>query len=306
MRKRRKLLKFKRIITLILLFILGGIVYSFGVSVTENIKIKRTTKSFISRATFEKEEFIQEKDGITHIRRYYEVPRETYEEDGVNVFLEDRETLGQRGDIFVTKQSPFPNVPVLHQFISSYFGGHAAISDGNGYFYETYGFAEGDNMFDVIFHNGVDEHDFSVTVSKNRYKHWQDPYKRSNPYYFDAYYTSEFYVLRVKDAQDEVILNNLFDFLDDKVENLNLYNYLFFLNMKHKYYCTDLVSRAYSHALDQSTKKYAKRLNDDGFITSVQDLILSKDTYIAAYVIIKKEGDTIIENYYYLKNIDNI
>ena len=38
------------------------------------------------------------------------------------------------------------------------------------------------------------------------------------------------------------------------------------------------------------SKGYAKRLNDDGFITSIQDLILSKETFITFYVEIMKEN----------------
>ena len=70
--------------------------------------------------------------------------------------------------------------------------------------------------------------------------------------------------------------------------------------MQKKYYCTDLVSRAYQSALIdvKNQKTFSRSLNDDKFITTVNDLILSKDTYITIYVEII-EG---IPHIYYLED----
>ena len=58
------------------------------------------------------------------------------------------------------------------------------------------------------------------------------------------------------------------------------------------------MSRSYQSILDENGKsKYT--LNDDGFITSVNDLILSKDTMISTYFEVDKNG---IEHVYYLVN----
>jgi hypothetical protein len=71
--------------------------------------------------------------------------------------------------------------------------------------------------------------------------------------------------------------------------------------MSYKYYCTDLVSRAYQHALvdEKDQRNYSRALNDDGFITSVNDIILSRETYIAFYVEIRDD----IVHIYYLEDI---
>ena len=86
--------------------------------------------------------------------------------------------------------------------------------------------------------------------------------------------------------------------------------------MRRKYYCTDFVSRVYEEAYysavlgddNYRSTGYAKKLNDDGFITSVNDLILSNDTYIHFYVEINEEiydgNKTIVQNIYYLEDIE--
>jgi hypothetical protein len=45
---------------------------------------------------------------------------------------------------------------------------------------------------------------------------------------------------------------------------------------------------------------YSKSLNDDGFITSVNDIILSEETYIAFYVEIIDD----IVHIYYLEDVE--
>jgi hypothetical protein len=68
----------------------------------------------------------------------------------------------------------------------------------------------------------------------------------------------------------------------------------------NKFYCTDFISRSYRHGIDpnSSDKNYPITLNDNGFVTTVNDLIVSKDTYIAAYVE-NKDG---IRPVYYLED----
>ncbi len=55
--------------------------------------------------------------------------------------------------------------------------------------------------------------------------------------------------------------------------------------MENRYYCTDLVSRAYQDVMveEDEQRECSRNLNDDGFITSVNDLILSKETYMTSY-----------------------
>jgi hypothetical protein len=71
--------------------------------------------------------------------------------------------------------------------------------------------------------------------------------------------------------------------------------------MQYKYYCTDFVSRAYQSVLvsEEDQGLYSNALNDDWFITSVYDILLSKDTFLTFYVEIKDE----IMHVYYLEDI---
>lgn len=285
----RIVLRFFKVIILAILF---GAIYSVGVTIHENIKTSNDIQAFKDRAVFDYEETI-DYNGILQTRRYYEVPRETlYEtEDARSVFYDEtRKELGQKGDIFTTQQSPFPMIPAFHLFMTSYYGGHAAINNGENKFFEATGFPDDDeSLLDIMRHPGNEPHDFSVIAALNPRNHWLRPGYRSksDPSYFayGQYYRKEFIGLRVKQITDEQ-LDDVVAFSQDIVAKKTIYNFLFFLDMEYKYYCTDLVSRAYQHVLvpEEEQRQYARALNDDGFITSVNDLILSDDTYIAFYV----------------------
>ncbi|MDI6452201.1 YiiX/YebB-like N1pC/P60 family cysteine hydrolase [Peloplasma aerotolerans] len=305
-RKKRRF-NFLRVLKLILILIVAGMIYSLGVAVSENIRSNRAIEAFKSRAVFEYEEEFEYVSNIFQTRRYYKVSRETsYElEDTRSVFYdESRKYLGQKGDIFMTDKSPFPGIPVVHQFITFYFGGHAAINNGDNRFVEAVGFPDEDEtVWDFIKHPGDQPHDYSATVNLTRSNYWLNPMYRneSDPdyQYYGSTYRREFIGLRVKGVT-QTQLDDAVDYATDKVDK-NLYNFLYFLDMSYKYYCTDLVSRAYQHALvdEKDQRNYSRALNDDGFITSVNDIILSRETYIAFYVEIRDD----IVHIYYLEDI---
>lgn len=320
---------FKRILKTIFILAIMGIVYSFFFSVYENTKINKMVKDFKGRGIYSSEIELKA-SGVTYIRRYYEVPRETSHElnDKSNVFHDDNKmNLGQTGDIFVTLKSPFKDIPVIHQFVSYYYGGHAALI-----YYEldqmrsieAFGFPEDDeSILDYIFSDGKPGHGLSSHLSINRSNNWQRP--SANLYdYYGMFYRDEYIGLRpinpFIDEEDADLLYEQYkqtaiDRGLEKTDNKALYNFLFFLNMKNKYYCSDLMSRVYEEAYETvkngkeeyRTTGYAKRMNDDGFITSIQDLILSKDTFMTFYVeITEEEVDgqlTLIESIYYLADV---
>lgn len=306
-KKRRKKLKTKAFIKGFIFLLLGAIIFTFGKAVTKDILVKKEIKQFKSRAIFEKEELFEYQPGVTQTRRYYGVPRETSYElnDARSIFYDDtRKFLGQNGDIFLSQESPFPSVPVIHQFVSYYFGGHAAIKNDSNHFIEAVGFPnEDETLWDIITHPGNEPHDFSVTINKNTSNYWLNPVYRSSSNedypYFGSYYRKKFIGVRVKDVTEEQI-SGAVAYAEEKVDK-NLYNFLFFLDMKYKFYCTDLVSRAYQDVMVESKhqKKYAKALNDDRFITSVNDIVLSRDTYMTFYIEIKDD----ITHIYYLKDL---
>ncbi len=308
--KNRKKRRFSFIKTLkvIVILILMGVLYSVGIAVAENVQAARAIKAFKEKAVFEYEETIEYSYGNVQTRRYYKVSRETSYElgDTRSVFYDDtRKFLGQKGDIFVAQDSPFPYKPLIHLFVSYNFGGHAAIKSDDNRFIEAVGFPqEGETVLDFILHPGNEPHDYSATVNKSYSNYWLNPVYRPEsdqeyPYY-GRNYRKRFVGLRVKDISDEQ-LDGAIQYADDKVGK-NLYNFLFFLDMKYKFYCTDLVSRAYQSVMVEESKQrnYSKALNDDRFITSVNDLILSDETYITFYAEIIDD----IWHIYYLEDLE--
>ncbi len=289
--KRKKRVIF-RILNIVLLIMLGGMVYSFGVSTYENVKVNQEIEAFKDRAITEITEDFEYSPGVIQKRIYHIVPRETSYElsDARSVFYDDsKKYLGQSGDILMTQDSPFPHIFGIHQFVTYYFGGHATLSSDHNTLYEATGLADDfQTIIDTIKEPGDEPHDLSLTAQEKHSNMWLDPNYRTDsdpayPYY-GSYYRDEFIGVRVKNITDEQ-LQGLNDF-GDSIKDQALYNYLFFLDMKNKYYCTDLVSRAYQAVMveDYKQKQYSSVLNDDGFITSVNDMILSNDTYISVYV----------------------
>lgn len=306
-KKKMRRIRFKTFVKGFILLLLAAGIFTVGKAITKDILVKIEIRQFKNRAVFKyQEEFIYQA-GVEQTRRYYEVPRETsFElEDDRSVFYDHtRKFLGQTGDIFLAQKSPFPDSIGVHQFVSYYFGGHAAIKNENNQFIEAVGFPdENETLLDIIRHPGDQPHDFSVTINRNSQNYWLNPRHRSTTSehypYFGTYYRKEFIGMRVKGVTEEQI-NGAVAFADEKVDK-NLYNFLFFLDMTYKYYCTDLVSRAYQDVMveEKDQKEYAQSLNDDGFITSVNDIVLSDDAYLIFYVEIKDD----IVHIYYLEDI---
>lgn len=288
------------------LVVITGLIYSLGGVIRLDAEAQDHIDAFVARATFEYEEARQLSYG-EEIRKYYSVSRETVEkEDNRSVFTNaSRDTLGQTGDIFVTRQSPFPYIPIIHEWITFYFGGHAAILDENNRLYEATGLGGSDtSMLEVMFHPGNEPHDLGVTTAYSS-NYWLNPYRRtendrSYPYY-GRYNRNEFLTLRVKDTTEEMRAGAV-EFAKRTYTGQRLYNYTFFLDMKYKFYCTDLISRAYQDVLvpKEEQQVYSEALNDR-FITSVNDLINAEETYISSYVKIENN----IVHIYYLEDMES-
>ena len=306
-RKIRKI-KVKTLIKGFILLLIAAGIFTIGKAVTKDILVKSEINNFKDRAVFSHEESFEYNSGVFQTRRYYKVPRETsYEKnDERSAFYDDsKKYLGQAGDIFLAQKSPFPGKFFVHNFVSYYFGGHAAIKNDNNQFIEAVGFPDDDEtLLDIIRHPGDEPHNFSVTLNKTTSNYWLHPRYRSTTSqeypYFGTYYRKEFIGVRVKDISLDQI-DGAIEFADDKVGE-SLYNFLFFLDMKYKYYCTDLVSRAYQHVMvePEDQRQYSEALNDDGFITSVNDIILSDETYLIFYVEVIDE----VVHIYHLEDIE--
>ena len=299
--------KFKRFLIVFLILAVSVFAYSMGIATYENIKVNKIINDFKARSVYENEETIEYYSGVYQTRVYHKVSRETSYElnDTRSVFTDDtRKLLGQKGDIFLSQQSPFPQTPIIHPWISYNFGGHAAIHNGNNRFIEAVGFPQADEtILDFIFHPGNEPHNFSATVNVTSSNYWLNPNFRSefspDYKYYGNYYRPKFIGLRVKDVTQDQI-DGAVAYANDKVD-FNLYNFTFAIDLEYKFYCTDLVSRAYQSVLiePENQRNYARALNDDRFVTTVNDMILSKDSYLTFYVEIIDE----IIHIYYLEDI---
>lgn len=268
---------------LVLYLIIGFFVFLTGQTMGEHVAINREIEAFKKKGVFQ--ESIS-----TDTVKYYKVSRETYYPNEIvrdPFFLGDLNRPGSSGDIFVTQQSPLVGYAGIHQFVSFFFGGHAAMLDENNKIFETVGIPDDDErLLDVMINGGRNTH-----VVGGVYNYWLDNDYRSvsetDPSYvaYGTYYRNEWIGLRVKGATNDDIVGAL-DYLKDLEEKEAQYNFWFVLNTKNKYYCTDLVSRAYeSLRTDEGDQKY--KFNRDGIAVTVNDLVLSKNTYISYYVTTK-------------------
>lgn len=281
----------KRILKTILTLFIGFLVFLTGQTVAETIKVNKKIKEFIKKGVY------QEHLSVEGKIEFYKVSRETYYSNELErspFFNDDLQNPGDEGDLFVTRQAPLPNLPGIYEFVTFYFGGHAGYVDENNLIYETYGFIDDDeNIFNVIVNGGRGTY---VDVSEN---YWLDPEYRdeNHPYYqkFGKYYREEWIGLRVKGIQEDEI-KQVTKYMEHLAEIKAQYNHLFIFFTKNKYYCTDMMSRAFGSIVDEDgNQKY--NLNRDGVAVTVNDLILSKDTYISYYVTTTKNN---VKKVYYI------
>lgn len=276
----------------ILILVAGFFIFLFGQTLGEHIAIQREIRQFVQRGVLDE---INSTDTI----KYYKVSRETYypEELIRNPFYNNNYLKpGAAGDIFVTQQSPLVGYPGIHEFVTFFFGGHAALVDQNNKIYETIGIPNSDEkLLDVIINGGADTH-----VVGGITNYWLDPnFRREDefdPSYlaFDSWYRNKWIGLRVKGAtQDDI--DYALNYVEDKAEQKAQYNFLFVLFTKNKYYCTDIVSRAYE-AVKNEEGKQKYQFNRDLIAVTVNDLILSKSTYISYYVTTKNN----VKHVYYI------
>lgn len=276
----------------LLILTAGFFIFLFGQTVGEHIAIRREISQFVQRGVLDE---INSTDKI----KYYKVSRETYYPNEIvrdpfynNNYLKP----GSAGDIFVTQQSPLVGYPGIHEFVTFFFGGHAAILDQNNRIYETIGIPNDDeSLLDVIINGGEDTH-----VIGDVSNYWLNPTFRTedemDPSYraFGTYYRNEWIGLRIKGAT-QTDIDGALAYVEDKAQKESQYNFLFVLFTKNKYYCTDIVSRAYESVRnEQGKQKY--NLNRDLIAVTVNDLIISKCTYISYYVTTKNN----VKHVYYI------
>lgn len=196
----------------------------------ENVVVNNRINKFMERGDFVKEEV----DPLTKLTtRYYSVSRETsFEKDGRESITRIGRTtyIGQRGDIITTKEAPFPNIPVIYQLVSYFFGGHAGIVTSTEEYLECVGNQDDNNC---------------VRYNENDWF-----YIRSNTI-----------GLRIKNAS-ESDYEGIVKKAEEKIGKP--YNYTFVFNTHKSYYCTDLVTtsvKEYNKKLDPNDS-FVTTVND--------------------------------------------
>lgn len=271
-----KRLIWKGVKTLLILF-MGFLLFLTGQTAAEWVKAQQDIKSFTSKG-------VLREDISTDTIKYYQVSRETYFPDEFErspFYNGDLKYPGAEGDVLVTRQSPFANKPGIYDFVTFYFGGHAAYIGEDNILFETAGIPRlGESWFKIIF-KGSDS-----TVASTSSNYWLNPNFRNDndPTYsaFGSYYRKEFIGLRVKGITSDEI-KEVNDFMNHTVDIEAQYNFFFIFNTQNRYYCTDLVSRGFD-TITNSNGNQKYNLNSDLVATTVNDLILSNDTYISFYV----------------------
>lgn len=209
----------------------------------ENIYISIELQEFVNKGVYQK-------DISSSKTKYYKVSRETWMSDeDVIINNKGRVTYGNSGDIVCSLDSYAGNYQITNDLVGFFFGGHA----GSVCFTDNYKGVSYNNTYFLESH-------FNDGVVKTYGGYWTYDYQRD-----------QIIVLRVKasDEKKKEAFHNMCDCVGSD------YNRKFIFDTKNKYYCTDLISRAW--------EKVGIELNYDGFYCSVQDLICSDKTYISMY-----------------------
>lgn len=176
----------------ILLFML---VFFMINGVVENIIIKTKINDFKSST---KLVYTDVENGI----KYYCVSRETYESSLRQI--DGKMYIGSKGDIIVRQSSPYPEIPVFHQLMTFFIGGHAAY---------------------VV--------DSKKTIEVNG----KDSNNKVDYYNNDWFNQKECIGLRLKNKK---IIDDVTKQVESKIGAK--YNYSFVFD--NGYYCTDLMSKS--------------------------------------------------------------
>lgn len=213
----------------------------------EKAIINSTLDEFKLRAVYLKQD---SKNKNIH---YYKVLKKyDYEDVSRNTFQIDFGYIGSKADIIVTNRNPLRGrsiiEPLFGYFSKNFFLGHCTINSND----------DGSKMYEVV-GNDLEGSEYNIVCESTN--DWRIYLTDSN--------TLIIIGLRLKNtsiAQRDSIV----EYLEAQVGKG--YNYTFLFNRENSYYCTDLVSRA--------TKSSKINVNYDYFITTGNDIIISKNTYI--------------------------
>lgn len=235
----------------VLFVVVGGLTSA----ITKTIYADILVEQFKNQAVYNEEE-------STDTVKLYAIPSEETRPVKQNIGVE--QYPGNTGDILITLTSEL-EIPFIHEFISFFAGGHAALVLG-----EYKDALDKVNSMYTIESSGLnDDLNLADTCSKSYWTKYKYP----------------IIGLRVKMTEEErhhVIARGMALAGDP-------YNYSFLFDTKNKSYCSDLVAKAFD--------SIGINLNKDGFTTSIYDLLISNETYITYYRTIDSMG---VQHIYYL------
>lgn len=203
--------------------------------------VERKIEEFVDRGEF----YIE--IGST---KYYKVSKAyEYEDTSRFVFnpLSPKRYVGSTADFLSTTRNPLRAYPIIGLISRLAWAGHSALVTEE----------DGSKICEVV-GNEDDPKDNYVRIVENE---WISA-DTGSPHIIG---------LRVKGLTNEA-RETIVDYANTQALEKDKYNFLFPLTRSNKYYCTDLVSRSYNEV--------DINLNNDGFMTSGNDMILSKETYI--------------------------
>ncbi len=219
---------------------------------TSHATVKNTEKiiyveKFKSRGVYQ-EELSNEK------RKFYKVSAKENEDASRKAYITSGNRIypGANGDILVSTEATLIG-PIVSGIVSFYVGGHATIVTDEYNDYEI-----SSNKYSSVEATGLEEDDNRSVLSNRAYWTNDDPF-------------TEIIALRVNLTENEIkeVQSNAIALVGDE------YNYSFLFNTLKKSYCSDLVSKTFSHV--------GVNLNKDSFATTIYDLIVTNETYISYY-----------------------
>ncbi len=186
--------------------------------------------------------------------KYYKVSAKATEDASRKAYHKSGSTIypGSKGDILVSTQATLVG-PMTSGIVSFYVGGHAAIVVDEYFDYEVSA-----TIRSSVEATGLNEGSNKSIIDSRAY--WTD----DEPF-------SEIMALRVNLTESEIneVVSNAIGLVGED------YNYSFLFDTDKKSYCSDIVTKAFSHV--------NVNLNKDSFATTIFDLIVADKTYISYY-----------------------
>ena len=240
----------KKLLKVISLSLVVFILFFLTTTLAEYVVINNEIESFMERGK------LVDTDIINKIK-YYEVPRKEGEVDkpSFTSYYGDKYAFaGSYGDVLLTQESPFFgdfDIPLAYEFVSLWFGGHAAIISDE---FDEDGYPE------IIEATALSKTPENNVVTKT----WN--------YWLYQEYRDNFIGIRVKGATT----NDYKNYTNWAKDQLGVpYNMSFIFNTDSSFYCSDLVSKGWA--------EQGYELNSDAIVTTINDIVSSDDTYIFFY-----------------------